>query len=161
MKKWVDAGNVNGVHILYLLQAEKAAMENDTDQARQLFDKAIVTAARNGFRNDRALASERCAAMYAALDEFWFDDYWTKSKEAYTELEAFGKLDEMNERICRRQKLSFVPLFEIKVVNEDKTMAKDITGGGAASQEASQALSDLTSLPTRGTGETIDRSWPD
>ena len=95
-QKWVDGGNVNCVHILYLLQAEKAAMEKSTDAARQLFDKAIVTAARNGFRNDRALATERCAAMYESEnDETWFGDYFAKATNAYHEIGAFGKVDHM------------------------------------------------------------------
>jgi predicted ATPase len=96
VRKWVDEGNLNCVHILYLLQAEKAAMEKNTEIARTLFDKAIVTAARNGYRNDRALASERCAAMYTALgDDFWAKDYLEKAREAYEELEAYGKLQRM------------------------------------------------------------------
>lgn len=98
-QKWVDGGNVNCVHILYLLQAEKAAMEKNMDAARQLFDKAIVTAARNGFRNDRALATERCAAMHeSAKDEIWFEDYFVKAIEAYQEIGAVGKVDHMTKK---------------------------------------------------------------
>jgi hypothetical protein len=63
-----------------------------------VFDKAIVTAARNGFRLDRAFASERASMMYAELgDELWCNDYFRKAKDAYEELEAFGKVDEMGD----------------------------------------------------------------
>lgn len=99
-QKWVDGGNVNCVHILYLLQAEKAAsMEKNTDGARQLFDKAIVTAARNGFRNDRALATERCAAMYESeSDQTWFEEYFSRAMEAYREIGAIGKVEHMKRQ---------------------------------------------------------------
>lgn len=99
VQKWVDAGNVNCVHILYLLQAEQAAMQRKRKKARGLFDKAIVTAARNGFRNDRALASERCAEWhrFAGNDDI-ANDYLHQAFECYTEMEAFGKLDEMATR---------------------------------------------------------------
>jgi tetratricopeptide (TPR) repeat protein len=95
-QKWVQAGNVNCVHILFMLQAEKAASEKDIEEARKLYDKAIVTSARNGFRNDRALASERCGGiLYDAGDKAWATDYFKKANEGYSEIEAFGKIDQM------------------------------------------------------------------
>jgi predicted ATPase len=98
VKKWVDGGNVNCVHILFLLQAEKATMDKNYDDARALFNKAIATAARNGYRNDRALASERCADMYVHIrDADWAQYYSQKAYEAYEEMEAFGKLDHMTK----------------------------------------------------------------
>ena len=100
VQKWVDAGNVNCVHILYLLQAEQAAMDRNTADARKLFDKAIVTAARNGFRNDRALASERCSEWYRfnGDDDLAANDYLREAFKCYKEMEAFGKVNEMVER---------------------------------------------------------------
>jgi predicted ATPase len=96
--KWVDEGNVNCVHILLLLQAEKAAMDKKYDDARTLFNKAIATAARHGYRNDRALASERCADMHVHIgDADWASDYSQKAYKAYEEMEAFGKLDHMTK----------------------------------------------------------------
>jgi predicted ATPase len=97
VQKWVQAGNVNCVHILFFLQAEKAALENNIEEAQKLYDKAIATSARNGFQNDRALASERCGGMFGhAGDEDWANDYFKKAHEAYSEMEAFGKIDQMN-----------------------------------------------------------------
>jgi tetratricopeptide (TPR) repeat protein len=99
IEKWVQAGNVNCVHILFMLQAEKAASEYDIEEARTLYDKAIATSARNGFRNDKALASERCGGiLYHAGDEDWATDYFKKAHEAYSEIEAFGKIDQINNR---------------------------------------------------------------
>ena len=100
VKKWVDAGNVNCVHILYLLRAEQAALKNNSEEARKFFDLAIVTAARNGFRNDKAFASERCADWYAFTgdDETIAKEYLQMAYNGYQEMEAFGKLDEMASR---------------------------------------------------------------
>ncbi len=150
-QKWVEAGNVNCVHILYLLQAEKAAMENNFDEARQLFDKAIVTSARNGFRGDRALATERCAIMYDILgDDFWFNDYHEKAKEAYQEMEAFGKVEQMNDALTRKE--TNRPCFEIDVVDDSLMMG--------TMENKSTAFSDLMTLPTRETGvSSEDRKW--
>ena len=97
VQKWVDAGNVNCVHILFLLQAEEAAIcTGDTGLARNLYEKAIVTSARHGYRNDKALACERCGDMYELLgDKFWTADFYRKAYEAYEEMEAYGKLEYM------------------------------------------------------------------
>lgn len=96
VQKWVKGGNVNCVHILYFLLAEQAAMESKFGDAQHLFNKAIVTAARNGYRNDRALACERCADMYEHNgDVDWARDYRHRAHQAYEEMEAFGKLDHM------------------------------------------------------------------
>ena len=98
VQKWVEAGNLNCVHILFLLQAEQAALyKNNLDRTHKLYNKAIATAARNGFRNDRALASERCGRMYDQLgDEDWANEYYKQAHDAYSEMEAFGKIDHMN-----------------------------------------------------------------
>ena len=138
VQKWVDSGNVNCVHILYLLQAEKAAMERNMDEARGLFDKAIVTAARNGFQNDRALASERCAAMCKALgDEFWFQDYYSKAKEAYTAMEAFGKVEQMVDHSTEKGDSGISIQIDI--------------GEPVVAGKPGVEVSDLASLPTRAT----------
>jgi hypothetical protein len=99
VRKWVDAGNVNCVHILYLLGAEEAAMRKKVDLARELFEKAIVTAARNAFRYDRALAHERCADWFRSIgDEERAKDHLQGAFNAYREVEAFGKVEEMANR---------------------------------------------------------------
>ena len=97
VQKWIDVGNVNCVHILHLLQAEKSAiMDENIDEARSLYEKAIVTSARNGFRSDRALANERCGDMYQQLgDQYWAEHFYRKAYEAYEQIQAFGKLDHM------------------------------------------------------------------
>ena len=144
-QKWVDKGNVNCVHILYLLQAEKAAMEGSVEQARRLFDLAIVTSARNGFRNDRALATERCADMYlyVAHDDFWFHDYFEKACEAYREFEAFGKVEHMIRE--PRLKESIRHVSEISIVS-DSVGPKQRHRPTAPQGGGTHAISDLTGI---------------
>jgi hypothetical protein len=98
VEKFVRNGNVNCVHIIHFLQAEQESARGNVDQARSLYDKAFVVAARNGFINDKALASERCGEMLDRVnDAFWANDYFEKAHQAYTQLEAFGKIDHMQK----------------------------------------------------------------
>lgn len=98
VQKYVSKGNLNCVHILYLLQAEKEAACGKVVQARGLYDKSIVAAARSGFVNDVALANERCAEMMLLdNDEYWAKSYFERAHEAYAEIEAYGKVDHMVE----------------------------------------------------------------
>jgi hypothetical protein len=98
MKGWVDQGNPNCVHILYLLQAEKASCNGAFDEARMLYDKSIATAGRNGFRSDRALANERCASMFQQChDDFWSTEYFHKAYDLYVEFEAHAKAEQMQK----------------------------------------------------------------
>ncbi|KAG7363761.1 multi-sensor signal transduction multi-kinase [Nitzschia inconspicua] len=98
VKGWVDQGNPNCVHILYLLQAEKFHCDGSIEEARTHFDKSIVTAARNGFLSDRALANERCARMYQRMkDDYWAKEYFHRSYEIYVELEARVKVEQLQK----------------------------------------------------------------
>ena len=101
MKKWVQAGNVNCSHCLCFLEAEKAASENDIESAKQYYNKAIVISARFGFRNDRALGYERCGLMYDRLgggEDYWAKECYKNAYEVYLEMEAYGKIDQMNTK---------------------------------------------------------------
>jgi predicted ATPase len=134
IQKWVQAGNVNCVHILFFLQAEKAALGKDNiEEARTLYDNAIATAARSGFRNDTALAYERCGGMFdRAGDEDRAIDYYIKAHELYSELEAFGKIDQMN-----RQRPSLVSSHSTttttRTIDDDDDDDKDCDSSGAES----------------------------
>jgi hypothetical protein len=89
-------------------------MDRDGTQSRILFDKAIASAGRNGFRMDLALANERCADMCSLVleDKIWTNHYRKKAIEAYTEVDAFGKVSCMNN-----QPVSCDPGVEIAVVS--------------------------------------------
>ena len=133
--KWVEAGNVNCVHIMFLLQAEEVACKGNIKEAHKLYDKAIATAARNGFRNDRALACERCERMFdKSGDEEWATEYFKQAHEAYTEMEAFGKIDHMN-----RQRDALRPTIDFGVL-EKEAGPGPVDGGTLWTGETSGSL---------------------
>ena len=59
--QWVKKGNVNAMHYVPFLEAEDAAFEGKSDSATKFYSKAITLAARSGFQQNAALASERLA----------------------------------------------------------------------------------------------------
>jgi hypothetical protein len=148
IQKWVQAGNVNCVHILFFLQAEKAALENDNiEEARTLYDKAIATAARSGFRNDTALASERCGGMFdRAGDEDRATDYFIKAHEAYSEMEAFGKIDQMNRQ---RPFTSHSTTTTTRTIDDDD---KDCGSSGA------ESIKELTGMKVSNSRR-VEKNW--
>ncbi|KAG7363763.1 multi-sensor signal transduction multi-kinase [Nitzschia inconspicua] len=98
VKGWVDQGNPNCVHILYLLQAEKFHCDGSIEEARSHYDKSILIAARNGFLSDRALANERCGRMYQRTkDEYWTTEYFHRAYDIYVELEARVKVEQLQK----------------------------------------------------------------
>ena len=98
MQKYVSNGNPNCVHILYLLKAEQEAASGKTQEAQKLFHQSVTSAARAGYVNDRALAHERCGVMWLRnKNEQWATIYLDQAIEAYSEIEAHGKIDHMKE----------------------------------------------------------------
>jgi hypothetical protein len=121
VKSWVDKGNPNCVHILYFLEAEKASCEGAVDKARKFYDKSIASAARNGFRSDRALANERCAHMYQQIDdEFWSNEYFHRAYDEYLEFEAHAKADQLRKIIS-----SLRPSVSISAIVEEAPTLPD------------------------------------
>lgn len=138
VKTWVDAGNLNCVHILHLLQAEKVAMDRDGAQSRILFDKAIASAGRHGFRMDQALANERCADMCSLIlqDKVWTNHYRKKAIEAYTEVEAFGKVASMTN-----QPISGDSSIDIAVISYHNRNSDNLEGEGSGSSVLTDSFS--------------------
>jgi hypothetical protein len=71
------------------------------NESRKLFAKAITTATRNGFQNDKALANERCSDMCATVlkDGDWAGQYFENAILAYKAMEASGKVDAMRQHL--------------------------------------------------------------
>lgn len=59
IKRWLDMGNPNVLHYDALLDAEYMAFRGKNFKAIKHFESAILLAARGGFQQDAALASER------------------------------------------------------------------------------------------------------
>lgn len=137
VKKFVRNGNVNCVHIFHFLQAEQESARGNVDQGRSLYNKAIVVAARNGFINDKALASERCGEMLDRVnDDFWAKDYFEKAHQAYTQLEAFGKIDHMQKTNKRLQ-----PQMDLDRLKKEQAKPEQRDAGSTLDTESMTYLS--------------------
>jgi len=81
LRSLAKQGNPNVNHYVALLDAENAALSRDADKASQLYARAVTTAARTGFVQDAALASER-------FGEFLLYDVGDKERAAFRMEEA-------------------------------------------------------------------------
>jgi histidine kinase len=94
LKKWANAGNVNCIHTVQLLEAEAAALRHDVEGAKRLFEASIHTASRNGYLNDKALAHERAFLFHLKHDEgdqFWTTNHYNDAVQAYCDWNAYEK----------------------------------------------------------------------
>lgn len=73
MKRWLREGNPNVIEMVYLLEAELAALDGKTETAKTLYKKSIQFA-RLG-RINQALAHERAGRFYLTVCG---DRYWAK-----------------------------------------------------------------------------------
>jgi predicted ATPase len=69
LHNWAEMCEANMLHKLYLVQAEKARVENKTLDALEYYEKAIESAQKHEFIQYQALANELCAKMWLSLDK--------------------------------------------------------------------------------------------
>ena len=97
--KLVKGGDVNVVHYLHLLSAEQAAAKGKSSDAKEEFDRAISTASRNGFIQDRALSHERCAIFFVSdKDDEWATHHVKKAIQSYEDWGASRKVQYLQEK---------------------------------------------------------------
>ena len=106
LKKIVKDGNINCVHMIQLLAAEKLALKkpikkvSPVEHRRQVgraFDLAISSASGCGFSNDAGVAHERAAVYYSLFDQQHADYHWTQAVEQYADWGAWQKVELMIE----------------------------------------------------------------
>ncbi|CAB9514432.1 Transcriptional regulator [Seminavis robusta] len=61
---WAKQGNPNVLHFASFLSAERAALKGKNEEAEKLYETSIVTARKQGFIQDAALANERLAEFH-------------------------------------------------------------------------------------------------
>ena len=97
--KLVKGGDVNVVHYLHLLSAEQAFAKGKSSDAKEEFDRAISTASRNGFIQDRALSHERCAIFFVSdKDDEWATHHVKKAIQSYEDWGASRKVQYLQEK---------------------------------------------------------------
>ena len=99
MYAWVEKGAVNLVHQLLILDAEDAVLRNNEKQARELYHKAIVSAARGVFLQHVGLAHERFAQYQLRLGNSSDVRYHLQESVKYfTDWGACRKVDSMRSK---------------------------------------------------------------
>lgn len=94
LQNWSNAGNVNCIHMAQLLEAEAASLKKRESEAMYLYWKAINTASRNGYLNDKALAHERAFLFHLQADAddlFWAQSHYNDAVQAYCDWDAYQK----------------------------------------------------------------------
>jgi hypothetical protein len=82
-----------------LYQAEMAALEGKTDQAKTAYNHAISTAARHAFLHDRALANERAGEFFLQIDDLdWATYYLRDAHQLYLDWGALAKAAHLWEK---------------------------------------------------------------
>jgi len=95
IKERVAKGGINCLHKLMILEAELHSYTKQKD-IRQLYDKAIMTANRNGFKQDNALANELAGVFcLESYDLYWATFYLERACWTYNQWGAFGKVNQL------------------------------------------------------------------
>lgn len=69
LKKWVDSGNVNCHHMVWLLEAEQARIKKQTEEAKKLYGDAIRRAGLTQRTHDVGLGNQYAANFYLEIDD--------------------------------------------------------------------------------------------
>ncbi len=97
IRGWAKRGNVNVVHYLYILEAERAVLNGKSEMAKEKFNAAIATSSRNGFLHDRALAHELASAYFQAQgDNYWGDYHIGRSRACYQDWGCSEKVKQLS-----------------------------------------------------------------
>lgn len=96
LKRWVSKGALNVATSLWFVEAQRAAVDQDFDAVKILFDKTILGLHRCGFRSLEALACENFAIFASSQgDEEQATIYMQQAHRLYTEFEALAKVEQL------------------------------------------------------------------
>jgi predicted ATPase len=101
LEKFVDEGNNNCHHMMLLLRAELASLDNDVSREVQVaYDKAIRSAGRMGFMHHQAVGNELAGVYFLEQrnDRTWASTYLTRSWELFDQWGAKPKTQHMEEK---------------------------------------------------------------
>jgi len=74
LQDWLERGNVNVLHMNYLLEAECFSVTGDGDKAEEKYKAAVAIATKSGFLKDKALTHELAGIYHIRKG----DNYWAK-----------------------------------------------------------------------------------
>jgi predicted ATPase len=101
LEKFVDQGNVNCQHMVLLLLAELASIDNGASkQVQAFYDKAIRAAGRTGFTHHQAIGNEQAGLYFLnkQKDRAWAATYLTRAWELFDHWGAKAKTQLMEKK---------------------------------------------------------------
>jgi hypothetical protein len=132
-ERWSKAGNVDCVHMLQLLEAERASLsKRKAFEAKRLYLSAISTASRNGYVNDKALCHERAFLFHLRRaeasdeDRFWAENHYKDAIQAYCDWNAFAKAKHLAERYGGRFPTTRTALTEMSLIPESLEFSENL-----------------------------------
>ncbi|MBC2713845.1 MAG: AAA family ATPase [Desulfobacteraceae bacterium] len=97
--RWARHVPENFEHKYLLIEASRAALENEFEKAMILFNSSIAKAARNGFLQDEAIANEIAGKIWYALGNIEIADiFMTRAYRCYQRWGASSKIRLMEKR---------------------------------------------------------------
>ncbi|MBC2716590.1 MAG: sigma 54-interacting transcriptional regulator [Desulfobacteraceae bacterium] len=99
MKKWMEHAPANYAHKFFLVEAEKARVLKQNDDAVKHYDRAICLARENGYVNEEALANELAAKFWLKRDRHEFAGiFMQKAYACYSLWGASRKIEHLLEK---------------------------------------------------------------
>lgn len=99
MKKWMDHAPINFAHKYFLVEAEKARVLKQNDDAVKYYDRAICLARENRYVNEEALANELAAKFWLKRDRHEFAGiFMQKAYSCYFLWGASAKIEHLLEK---------------------------------------------------------------
>ncbi|MEH2198257.1 trifunctional serine/threonine-protein kinase/ATP-binding protein/sensor histidine kinase [Nostoc sp.] len=147
-QQWAMHCPTNYQHKFLLIQAEIARIYQQDYQAMELYDKAIASAAENGYLQNEALANELASRFYLAKDRINFAKvYFKEARYRYLKWEATGKVRQMDEQYSQLFTDSVGEVNgqgpatkQIRDISEAKTQTLDLSTAIKASQALSSEM---------------------
>lgn len=99
MEKWAHHAPMNYLHRFCLLKAERARVLGRDMEAMEYYDRAIESAAKNGYVQEEAIGNELAARFYSAKGKKRIAEaYFSDARKAYLRWGANAKVKEMDSR---------------------------------------------------------------
>jgi hypothetical protein len=98
---FVRSGNVNCHHMMLLLRAELASLDNGVSREVQAaYDKAIRAAGRMGFTHHQAVGNELAGVYFLeqGKDRAWASTYLSRARELFDQWGAKAKVQHMDKK---------------------------------------------------------------
>lgn len=155
-------GNCNLTHMLQLLEAEKYALRKNADFSivRSKYDEAISSAAKSGFSQDRAMATERAGIFFLAHnDSYWASVYLQRAYSCWTEYGALTKAKLLENRYPQYITAEDKRLSERALNGAKKRHSRNHRKRGALFKDASESWTSIRTTSLANSTSRLSESF--